>query len=187
MKIFKITGVLSVLMLMISCGSVSNQEANAEGFGAIESELKSEFGDNAFYTDLTIGYEKSVGNIINVTVTDAPESMVMGEWLMMQGVWEQKAEIKLEVSEGSKAADFMFQLNDEISLSKLGELVEKSIGKLKEDKEIENPTLNLAFVKFPDDGDITKANYTIMLEPENGGTTFTYSYELSGELIDMSY
>jgi hypothetical protein len=34
----------------------------------------------------------------------------------------------------SKAADFMYQLNDKINLAKLGELIEKSQVQLKEEK-----------------------------------------------------
>lgn len=185
MKVLNSIIAVGLLFAIMSCGGgIGDQKANAEGFTAIEKELKSEFGDKAYYTDLTIGYEKSAGNIVNVTVTEDPESLMMGEWTYVQSAWKQNSEITLEVSEGSKAADFMFQLGETVSLSKLGGLVEESAKKLTAEKNIENPSLNLAIVKFPDDGDNEKAKFVIMLEPENGGTTYTFNYKLDGTLID---
>ncbi len=45
----------------------------------------------------------------------------------------------------------------------------------------------MAFVKFPKDGDISKAEYSVSLKPENGGTTFRFYYTLDGELREMDY
>ncbi len=187
MKKLKLIAIIAVIITsLISCGGgVSKQPANAEGFGAIEKEIKNKFGDNAYYTDLAITYNKSIGNIIGVTVTNNPESLKMGQWNSTQGSWKQNSEISLEVPKGSKAADFMFQLNEKINLTKLGELVEKSSLQLSNKQKIKNPELYMAFVKFPNNGDITKAEYTVMLKPENGGTTFTFFYKLNGELIKM--
>lgn len=171
-------------MVIISCGGgLKKHAATADGFSEIEKEIKSEFGDDAYFTDLTITYNKSIGNIIGITVTDNPESLQMGQWNFTQNTWEQNSEISLEVPEGTKASDFMFQLNDEINLSKLGELVEKSSKQLTAEENIENPTLQMAFIKFPKNGDITKTKYMIMLAPEDGRATFTFRYKLNGELI----
>ena len=184
---FKAIVVLTVMTLISCGGSTSKQPANAEGFGAIEKELKSKFGENAYYTDLTITYDKSLGSWISVTVTDNPESLKMGQWNLSQDTWTQNSEISLEVPQDSKAADFMFQLNNKINLTKLGELVEKSTIKLKTEKNIENALLHMALVKFPKNGNIVKTEYTVMLKPENGGTTFTFRYKLNGNLIKMDY
>jgi hypothetical protein len=34
---------------------------------------------------------------------------------------------------------------------------------------------------------MSKAQYVVQLEPENGGTSFSYFYELSGDFIEMNY
>ena len=184
-KLKLIAVIAAILASLISCGSgISKQPANAEGFGAIEKEIKSKFGENAYYTDLTINYNESIGNIIGVTVTKKPESLKMGQWNQTQDAWKQNTEITLEVPKGRKAADFMFQLNEKINLVKLGEVVEKSINQLKIEKNIKNAVLHTAFVKFPKNGDLSKAEYIVMLKPENGGDTFTFSYKLNGELIN---
>lgn len=176
------------VVALISCGGgASDQKANAEGFTVIENELKNEFGDNAFYTDLKILYIDGFGNVVNTTVTDDPESLKMGEWNLSQNTWKQNSEITLEVPEGAQASDFMFQLDDNINLAKLGELVEKSSKQLIAEKNIENPKLELAYVDYPDNGDISKAEYYINLKPENGGTSFRFTYKLNGDLIEMDY
>lgn len=180
--------IMLVSIKLVSCSDLtSNQPANAEGFTVIENELKNKFGDNAYYTNLKILYIKGVGNTISTTVTQEPESLKMGEWDLSQDTWTQRSEVTLEVPEGTKAADFMFQLNNKVNLTKLGGLVEESITKLTTEKNIDNPILSMAFVKFPKNGDISKAEYAVRLEPENGGTSFTYYYTLNGELIKMDY
>lgn len=170
-------------MVIISCGGSGKYEATADGFSEIEKEIKSEFSDEAYFTDLTITYNESIGNIIGVTVTKDPESMQMGQWNYMQGAWKQNSEITLEVPEGTKAADFMYQLNEEINLAKLGALAEKSKEQLIADESIGNPILDMALIKFPKNGDVSKTEYVIMLKPETGGTTFTFRYKLNGEQI----
>lgn len=183
------TTVLGLLAVaLVSCGGgIDKQPANAEGFAVIEKEMKTEFGENAYYTDLTIMYDETMGNYVSTTVTDDPESLEMGEWSYSMGNWTQSSDIKLELPEGTKAADFMFQLNGEVSLKKMGELVEKSKTQLTAEHEIENPRLEMAFVKFPDTGDLSETSYSIQLEPEHGGTKFSFYYTLGGDLIEMDY
>ena len=174
-------------IVIISCSGVGSQPATGEGFAAIEKEIKSKFGDNPYFTKLTIMYDKRIGNSISLIATKDPETLKMGEWLFTQGSWKQTSEITLEVPEGAKAADFMFQLDDKISLTKLGESVEHAKKHLTSEKKVENPVLSMAFVKFPRNGDASKAEYSISLEPENGGTNFSYYYALDGKFKEMDY
>lgn len=183
----KFTLILVVFTALVSCGGSGDYEATSEGFSEMETEIKTKFGDDAYFTDLTVVNINPIGLTVNVTVTTDPESLKMEEWIRSQGNWEQAAEISLEIPEETKAADFMFQLRDGISLSKLGGLIEKSKKQLQEEKDLNNPKFSVAHVMFPDDGDISKAKYSINLEPENGGTTFSFYYTLDGELIEMNY
>lgn len=189
MKKIKITLYAFITALMItSCGGGSaKQEATASGFSEIENQIKDKFGNEAYYTKLSIIYDETIGNSITVTVAENPESLQMQEWLQSQDNWQQTSDVTIEIPEGSKATDFMFQLNEKINLKKLGELVEKSKAQLTKEKNIEEPKLHIAFISFPDNGDISKAEYAVNLEPKNGGTTFRFSYTLDGELIKMDY
>ena len=183
MKTLKGIAILVSVILMSCGGNSGKQPATADGFLNIENEIKSEFGNDAYYTDLTITHNESIGNIIGVTVTKDPSSLKMGQWNQTQGNWKQNQEISLEVPQGTKAADFMFQLDEKINLTKLGELVEQLIA----DKKLGNSTLSMAFVKFPKNGDISKTEYTVILKPENGGDTYTFRYNLNGNLIEMDH
>ena len=189
MKNLKQTLVLALFATILwSCGGGATKlPANADGFADIEKELKNEFGEDAYFTELTIIYNESIGNSISTTVTDNPESMKMGQWTYSMGIWNQTSEITLEVPNGTKAADFMFQLDEKIGLEKLGGLVEKSKKQLKTEKEIDNPRFEMAFVNYPKNGDIEAAEYIVKLQPENGGTSFSFSYQLDGSLIKMDY
>ena len=180
--------VFMVTMKLTSCGNAtSNQPASAEDFNTIEKELKGKFGENAYYTDLKVLYIKGIGNAISTMTTKVPESLTMGEWDFSQNTWTQRSEVTLEVPEGKKASDYMFQLNDNISLTQLVALVEMSITSLKSEKNVDNPILSVAFIKFPKNGDLYRTEYAVRLEPENGGTSFTYYYTLNGDLIKMDY
>jgi len=189
MSKIKLIVIMLSIFIFISCGSsTSKHPANAKGFAAIEKDIKDKFGSNAYYVDLKISHDNSTGNIIGLTVTDAPESLKMGSYVFSNHTsWEQDSEVRLEVPEGAKAADFMFQLNDKINLIKLGELVELSSKKLTIEKNIDNPVLDMAFIKFPKNGDMKKVEYIISLQPEKGGTTFSFYYTLNGDLIKMDY
>lgn len=189
MKILKLSLIAAIAITLISScgGGTSKQKANAEGFGAIEKELKSKFGEDAFYTDLSITYNESIGNIIGVTVTENPESLKMGQWNLTQYHWQQNSDITIEIPKGTKASDYMFQLKDKVSLSELGKLVEQSQEKLSQEKQISDSKLHMAFVNYPDNGDVSNAEYTVMLQPKNGGTTFTFRYSLRGDFIEMDY
>lgn len=178
---------LACTVILLSCGGGGKQPATADGFSDIEKEIKSEFGEDAYFTDISITHNESIGNIVGITVTQDPSSLQMGQWNQTQGTWRQNSEITIEVPQGSQAKDFMYQLDDNINLSKLGGLVEESGKKLTADKSIDNPALHMAFIKFPKNGDVSKTEYTIMLQPANGGTTFTFRYDLSGEFIKMDY
>ena len=65
MKVLKFTIVVTIIATLVSCEkSVDKQSADKKGFIAIEKELKNQFGDEAYYTDLTITHNQSIGGII---------------------------------------------------------------------------------------------------------------------------
>lgn len=189
MKNLKLVLVTFIIALtIISCGGESKKAAvNADGFGEIEKSIKSKFGDDAFFTKVSITNNETIGNIILVTVTEDPESLKMGDWTQMQGKWSQNSEITIELPQNAKAKDFMYQLNDKLNLTTLGKLVEKSIEHLKTEKGLKKPKLDIAMIKFPKNGDLAKTNYYITLQPEHGGTSFKYLYALDGKLLDFNY
>lgn len=179
---------LIVLTIVTSCRENSGKQlATIEGFSNIQKAIKNEFGDNAYFTDINIAHSASIGNIIGITVTKDPSSLKMGQWNQAQGVWKQNAEIFIDVPNGKKAADFMYQLDDKINLTTLGALIEQSKKQLQNEKNLNNPMLSTASIYFPKNGDISKTEYLVNFKPENGETTFRFYYKLNGELRKMDY
>ncbi|MHA7058802.1 hypothetical protein ACWGOQ_0016375 [Aquimarina sp. M1] len=181
--------IILTILWLTSCGrETSSHPTTIDGFSAIEQDLKDKFGNDAYYTDLNISHTKDDGIMISLTVTENPASLKMGQFVYSSDTsWRQNTEITLEVPQGTQAADYMFQLSDDINLKKLGELIETSKKRLIEEKNMKNPHMELAFIKLPKNGALEKAKYIIKLEPENGGTSFTFSYSLDGSFIDMDY
>lgn len=178
--------ILITVLLLSSCGGGTEAD-NAEGFKEIEKHIIDEFSSEAYFTEISITQNKAIGNIVGVIVTKQPESLKMGQWNHTSGNWQQNSEITINIPAGTKAKDYMFQLGKEVSLIKLGELVEKSKESLTKEMDLKNPRLHMAFVKYPKTGEAAKAEYLVMLQPETGGTTYTYSYKLDGTFIEMDY
>ena len=180
MRILKFLTLLLIVTSIFSCEKgINGSPTTAEEYSILEDEIKSNFGDDVYYTEIVV----SCYDFIKVIVTDNPASLEMAEWIYVDGSWTQRAEITYEIPEDANATDFMFQIGSEINLKKLGELFEKSIAFLLMDKGIENPVLERSSFQFPKNGDINNAQYSIILKPENGVESYTFLYKLNGDLI----
>jgi hypothetical protein len=174
----------AAVLTMASCAKNFTQDA--AGFEEIQNELKSKFGENAYYTNLTVTYNKTVGTIILVTETSDPASLKMEEWQYMQSAWQQRSDVTLEVSDGD-AKEFMYQLSGKFDLKKVGGLVEQSVKKLADEKKIENAKIKFVAMNTPDNDAVEQTKIMIDLEPENGGTSFSFIYDLDGNLVSFDY
>ena len=182
----KIVGLIMILWTLAACRSDLKDDVN--GFAEIEEKLRSEFGKDAYYTEINISYDEPLGLYFSATVTKDPSSLQMEEWHWntMKG-WYQTSTITLEISgEGAVPTDFMFDLNGKVSIKKMGELVETAKKKLEDEKNIE-PVLSLAVVDAPSDGDKSKIDYFITCKPKTGGTTFNFNYDLGGRETRFDY
>jgi citrate lyase gamma subunit len=175
---------LFAALLMTSCAKNFTQDA--AGFEEIQNELKSKFGENAYYTNFTVTYDKTVGTIILVTETSDPESLKLEEWQYMRGAWEQRSDVTLEVSDG-KSNDFMYQLSGKFDLKKIGDLIEQSVKKLADEKKIDNAKVKIVSMNTPDNDSAEHTKILIALEPANGGTSFSFFYDLDGNLLSFNY
>jgi len=162
------------------------------GFEMIQNDLKKKFGDDAYYTDISIinspGEGTGSGISLHLTVTKDPKSLKMQEWAYnSQTNWNNTADITLEIPEGDSATDFMYQLNGNFDLKNIGELVENSVKKITSEKDIENVVLDMVLLKTPDNTDVSGTTIFIRMKPENGGTAFNFRYALTGELLSFDY
>lgn len=180
--VFNLVLVAIVAFAIQSCGGVDLN--SPEGYKELEGDLKSKFGDDAYYTMIVFNHSKSTGTTIAATATSDPSSLKMEEWVQMKGVWQQTSEVTLEISSG-KPEDFMYNLND-VSIAKMGELTQDAIKRLKKEKDIDG-IVKSASVIAPNDGNKSEMTYSINLEPKNGGTDFTFNYKMDGTFDDMTY
>lgn len=190
---FGLLGLFMCLFLFVSCGpNPSKYSHDGEGFAKLQEDFKAKFGADAYYTDIAINFtpgdSHGSGLGFNVTVTNDPASMKMQEWVYSSySNWMNTADVTLEIEDGSAPQEFMYQLGDgRFDLKMVGELIEQSKKKLADEKQIENAVLNMALIKTPDNDAATEMDIVIMLKPENGGTTFTFRYDLEGNLESFS-
>jgi len=182
MKIIKFVFAMCLGLLM-SCGGSKSTEATEKGFVKLEQMLKDQFGEKAYYTELSITPIEALGNVITLTVTEDPESLKMTQWNNAQGSWNKVADVALSIDGGAKAADFMFQLDESINLKTLGALIEKSQAQLKKEHNLDHTKVDIAYINFPKNGDKENVQYVMKLKPEHGGTSFDFFYDLKGQLI----
>ncbi len=179
--------IVTLFIAAVFCTACNQNYTNSkESFTKIEKELKEKFGDNAYYSNISVSNGGSVGDILSVTVTKDPASLKMEEWNKTQGNWKQTSNVTVELGSG-KPEDFMFNLNKDISISKMGELIETAKKKLANEKKITDAVVKIASVSAPQNHDKSALQYLIMLEPKNGGTAFSFFYDLGGNLKNFSY
>lgn len=185
-KTILITSFILVIgvLLFTSCTKKFSQDAN--GYVEIQKEIMAKFGNDAYFTNISVTYDKNVGDVIFVTVTDDPESMKMESWNYMKRKWEKVSDIVLELEEGN-IRDFMYQLKDEYDLVRVGELVELSLLKIQEEEQIKDAVAKTVTLNAPDDTTSDETQIFIDIEPRSGGTSFTFFYDLDGALIAFDY
>lgn len=184
LSIRKLLFVVLTCLTLVSCGSGGGSDQN---FSSVKENLVEKFGAEAYFTELNVTYNEAIGYIINVMQTNDPESLKMAEWTYSNGDWTQTSDVTLEVPDGYKGEDFMYQLKGYITIEKLEKLIEDAKSHLAKEKGIEKSKLALAAIKYPEVAEGAEAEFIINLQPETGGTTFAFSYDLVGELIEMDY
>lgn len=173
-------------VILVSCGRNNLKFDDRASLETLKKELNSKFGDNAFYTNLSI-VNSDIGGIVSVSQTDTPSSLKMSDWSYVQGKWQQKTEITLEVSGNAKAEDFMFQLHKTLDFNTLINVVEASKKRVIEEKKIKKIKVELISISAPDNGDFKSMKYYITIKPKQGGTQFSFWYNMDGSLDKFDY
>ncbi len=174
--------IIPVVLLSFACKS--GLEHNKAGFEKMSSELIGKFGADAYYTDLemvaNIGSEEGV----MVTETKDPASLKQEQWLRYGGgEWEKQADVSF-TAEGGDPKLFMFQLNKEVSLSKMGDLLQTSKDQLLKEKNVTDPAVIQASVKSYNkmNSKETGIFYYITLRDKSSQKDYNFVYDLKGIL-----
>jgi hypothetical protein len=190
-KFVYLAALCMTLVFAVSCGSSSRYTPDAAGFAKIQDDLKSKFGNDAYYSTISVMYlpgnHPGTGITLGITVAKDPASLKMEEWTYNSySKWQQASDITVEVPEGTDVKEFLYQLSDKFDLKKIGELVEESAKKLADEKQIKNAILESALLNTRDI-QASATDIYISMKPENGGTRFNFHYDLDGTLTSFDY
>ncbi len=171
--------------LLFSCKS--GFEHNKAGMEQLNAELKKEFGPEAWYTSIELVNSGGSDDIVTVDETQDPNSLKQEQWSQFHGFWEKKADITFSI-QGAEPKSFMFQLDKEVSLAKLGELMEQSVSQLKAEKNVDDAQVVLAQIKAS-----TKMNtkqeglyYSLSLQSKKSGKNYNFVYSIDGKLKTLN-
>ncbi len=181
MRLLKTVLLCALPFLLYSCKS--GFEHNKAGMEKLNKELKEEFGPEAWYTSIELANSGGSDDVVTVDQTKDPNSLKQEQWSQFHGFWDKKADITLSI-QGAEPKSFMFQLDKEVSLSKLGELIELSQKKLATEQDAGDSQVILAQIKASTQMN-TKAEgiyYSISLESKKKKKSYNFVYNLDGSL-----
>lgn len=182
-----ICSILLTLVTVIGLTSCSESyTADTAGMEKMNTDLQKKFGPDAWYT--IVSYSVSPDNeskyVVSVDETATPDSRVQDRWVKQGADWDRLATVNIDIKNG-QPKDYMFQLGkNNISLSKLGGLITHSQELLRNEKNIKDTKLKIAVIATNNVvlNNNDRFTYTVMLEDKAGKETYSFTYDLNGEL-----
>jgi hypothetical protein len=177
---------LAGILLTASCKS--GFEHSKAGMERLSEGLVAKFGAATYYTDIEFLSKPGSDDIVMVTETNEPASMKQEQWLQYSGgEWEKQADVHF-TADGADPKAFMFQLNKEVSLSKMGDLLEAAKAQLLKDKQVKAPVFVSAVVKSNNKMNSKEGGifYYIILNDNIGKRDYQFVYDLQGNLQTSS-
>ncbi len=178
MRVFFFSFFILFSFLFLSCED-NTYESSIEGFSKLESDLLIKFGKDSYFTDFIVKIDENEKLEVNLLVTDNPYSYKMSGWNYKNGEWNKITEVILELGKGD-IKNYLYSLQDEINILKMGFLVEESLSYTFENnsKDIE---LNSIEILSPNKGGVSKRGYVVLLSSKN--TKIKHHYNLEGALV----
>lgn len=78
---------IPILLFIFSCNHAAKSFEDEVSIIELKKELISKFGENSYYTDISIT-NSDLGSFIGVTQTEDPSSLKMADWSYANGSWE---------------------------------------------------------------------------------------------------
>ena len=169
---------IGCLMLSISCKR-DTYDNSIDGFSQLESDLIQRFGEGSYFTDITILQNNEEELEVDLLVTQNPYSYTMEGWNYKNGDWQKITEVDLELVRGD-IVNYLYTINQEVSIVKMKFLIESCIKKAKE-KGYTDIAFNKVIILSPNDGDKLKMGYYIQIIADN--KKINYVYTLAGDLV----
>ncbi len=177
----KVGFIVLIVIFLYSCKSGFKHDS--AGMTQLSSELKAEFGEDAWYTSIELVNNGGSDDLVTVDVTRDPNSLRQEQWTLFHGFWDKKANVTLTI-QGAEPRSFMFQLDHEVRLSLLGTLMERSRKVLEEEKGIQDPQVLTAQIKSSNQMNSKQEGiyYSISLRGKKEEKSFNFVYDLNGTL-----
>lgn len=180
-KIVFLSTILISSLLYSSCKKGFNFQK--ESLIQLSEELQNKFTEDAWYTSIIIRGQNGTHNTVVVDVTKDPNSLKQEQWAYDGGFWEKKSNISLEIE--GEPTNYMFQIDNEISLEFAYNLIDKTLEDLKNEEEILDP-LDVRTLSIRSSSEMNSKEegvlYTITIFNENTAKSYSYVYYLNGEL-----
>lgn len=180
---------LSVILIMSSAiySCKPPYTTDAAGMEKLENDLKEKFGQDAYYTYISYLKVDDDAYAVNVQVSQDKESFQQEQWIYDAGSWNMTGPMTMQISANTPGF-YKFQINDDISVKKLGVLIEKSIASFKSEKNGQDPILMNAVLNSNNTvtDENTKYRYTVILKDKNDPTTHSYTYGKDGSLLNSN-
>jgi hypothetical protein len=185
MQTLKLIIAFFICVFISSCKS--GFEYNRAGMEKLNGELKKEFGAETWYTSIVLENSGGSDDVVTIDETKDPNSHKQEQWSQFHGFWDKKADITLSI-QGAEPKSFMFQLDKEVSLARLGDLMEQSRKQLSAEKKIDDGLVTLAEIRASNKMNTKQDGiyYSIVVESKKAGKSFNYVYDLSGKLKSES-
>lgn len=179
--------ILALLICVCICSCKSGFEYNRAGMEKLNGELKNEFGAETWYTSIVLENSGGSDDIVTIDETKDPNSRKQEQWSQFHGFWEKKADITLSI-QGAEPKSFMFQLDKEVSLGKLGDLMEQSRKQVLAEQKIDDGLVTLAEIRASNKMNTKQDGmyYSIVVSSKKAGKSFNFVYDLNGKLKSKS-
>ncbi len=169
---------LCCIGVLNSC-STSVYDISVDGFNQLEQDLLKKFGHSSYFTDLTIRQDNEKQIEISLLVTSNPYTYKMEGWNYKNRDWQKVTEVDLELVKGD-IINYLYTIDQEVSVIKMGYLIDLCIQKAKKNGE-RNIRFNRIDIISPNDGNKSKMGYSIYLTVDEN--KINYLYTLEGDLI----
>lgn len=182
-RLLLIISLISVLSI-VSCNPPYTTDT--EGMKKLEQDLIKEFGKEAYYTYISylrLNEDDAYG--VKVQVSQEKESIQQDEYLFEAGSWVRTGPMTMQLGANTPGF-YKFKLGDDVTVQKLGEMIEKSFGDFRTKYSDKEPIMTLAVLNT--NNTVTDANskfrYTVILKDKNSDITHSYTYGIDGTLLN---
>lgn len=173
-KIIKL--ILSILLTTVcsSCNKTTYIN-NDNVFLSLENDLKKKFGAESYYTDIIINLSNEKITNIDLIQTKNPESLKMEGWNYNDQEWNMVSEVSLQLEKG-EIRDYMFKLDDKISL--------EIINQLKQNIPVKS-AFYISEIKIisPENGNKSSLKYQIQIYEKSNKKSEHFIFDINGNLV----